>query len=425
MSNRAWRKKLGILTASATMLLSGVSGYALHELNKINTEEFANSTVNYKGQKIPLQEFYENLTYKRDHWVYTDRNNNRISVDLLTDFELINKKQAFRWRKINPIRHTHTDTVKVSIETDNFTGKPKYVYKLNGQKTFNIPALGKVGEAAQIIRHFVRADGKKDANIEIYNKEHSAEHEGQHWENKNPGDDLNHPINVGQVGQSYKLTFVEMCEDEISANIKQLMAQRKDCIENGMDLSKITPRFKFWSDAVKEGKIHPTSVDNMSPQEKDLVGNGVVTEWLQDKYNMYEQRNTVRAVNTLHFANYNAVLEDRIRHIRVVKHIFNIDGIDFSSIIFDREHEILHKITQEQKDLFAKETAKKKQEMKTDHRAQLEYTRRQEGNEAYNDRIARNVKVAQANKTISETKNYIKEHYAKIKRMLIVTEKER
>lgn len=51
MNTKRLFKKIAGYTASAALLLSGVSAYALYELEKINAREFANSEVIIKQIK--------------------------------------------------------------------------------------------------------------------------------------------------------------------------------------------------------------------------------------------------------------------------------------------------------------------------------------------------------------------------------------
>lgn len=406
-------KKIVIYSASAVVLLSGVSSYALKELDKINAREFADSVVVFQDRKIPIQEFYENLAYYNDKWIYQDQEKNkRYSVKDISDFNVVNKVRAKRWLEAKEKRHTKIDTVYYTkVETPEWIRKhsTQYVYQLGTQDSLaNMPSLGFSGFEEMLIRQFEPRNCKRDMRIEIYNDKYNctSDHEGQHFYNKCPGGSIYNSAAVGQIGQSHELTFVETCLDEISANIKQLLAQRQKYLDKGNDFTHITPRFGFYAEAIKEGKINPEQGQKNSEEEKKLIANGVFDSWMKEKYNLYKERNMFRTLHNYRTpqANYNAMQENLPRHHRVVKHMFYIDGIDFSPYIFAKEKEILGRITPEQKAIFAAEVAKKKANMT--HLDKLEQIRLEQGQEAFDDKIQQNANLAKANRLVANIKEF-------------------
>lgn len=442
------KKRLAALSISGALLLTGVSAYALHELNKINASEFARSKVILNGHEISLQDFYENVSFKGNQWVYTDSAGKNHRLNRITDFNQENITRARRW---DPrLRRTIVDTVyytKVVNDRWNVKADSVILYQTGAKSsTINIPTIGYFSSIMMEthITHFVSKDAQKDPYIESYNDEYycTSAHEDQHFENATPWNsaeqknseatlsgepeqdydvvysfgvgqpgedyDVTFTSNIGQIGQSYELTYDEMCLDEISANIKQLMIQRRNYLEKGKDLRYISREFRFYSDGIKEGIINPTDPNKLSKKEKEFIANGIFDYWMARKYDNYGSDNLGRTVathSTTH-SNYNSVLEDLPRHERVVRHISKILGIDFSPHFFEREHEILERITPEQQKIFDEEVQKKKEAQEGRHLDELEYTRMTKGQKAYEDEIERNVRVAKANKFIANFKNF-------------------
>lgn len=384
------RKPLKNMTLGAALLI-GVSNFSFHELQKINTKEFADSIVVLKNKKIPIQTFYENLTYRHNQWIYTDEDRKRIGIEAYADFNSVNKSHYNLWH--NYKRRVQIDTVKVYVHNNKWTQKETFLYKLGRRDSVpNKPSLGISGGQVEHIRHFVRVDGKQDARLDIYNDEFNCTHahEDQHYQNSKNG--------IGQIGQSYELTFAETCLDEISANIRQLKAQRANYLSHGRDIRYITPRFEFYKEALQQGKINPLSPDEMTKSEKEFIANGVFDSWMKDKFDMYAKNNMKRTL-TIHsstHSNYSSVQEDTLRHNRIMSKCFKIDGIDFYSYIKKREDEILERITPEQKEIFARKTAEKK--AAETHLDKLERLRISEGKDACDAQIKRRIRLVKLNK---------------------------
>ena len=101
---------------------------------------------------------------------------------------------------------------------------------------------------------YIKADSEElQKVVDVYNDKYNCtyRHEYQHY--------LNAVSGIGRAGQSYENKFVECCLDEVSANIAQLLEQRKHYLESGRDLSFFTSRFKFYREAVESGKVKPAA----------------------------------------------------------------------------------------------------------------------------------------------------------------------
>lgn len=412
------KNRILAFSVSGALLLTGVSAYALHELNKINASEFANSKVIIGNQELSMQDFYENVSFKNNQWVYTDTVGKEHKLQKMTDFNLRNNSVGLFWDRASSIRHTRVDTVYytkvVNDKWHNIKADSVIIYQLGENDSLLArPSQGIAGYGTMVIRQYEPKNTQRDMQEDIYNDKYNctSAHEGQHFMNAghgNPNGYYKNPSNVGQIGQSYELTYVEACLDEISANIAQLLAQRRNYLTNGKDMRYITPRFKFYAEALKKGIISPTYPTKISEEETAFIANGVFDAWMADKYDSYVDRNQERTllIHSTNRSNYNSVLEDLPRHERVVRHMFKIEGIDFSPYIMAREHEILERITPEQQKIFDEEVQKKKEAQEGRHLDELEYTRMTKGQKAYEDEIERNVRVAKANKFIANFKNF-------------------
>lgn len=416
MTKKRWQKNLLIGTFSVASLLGGVSAYGLYELNKINTEEFANSTVNFFGKKLSLQEFYENVEYRKDHWVYVNPQNNRVhDLNAMTDFVHRGNKEAGRaWRRIQGHRYCKIDTVYYfKVENDSMTplDKPKYMYKRkDSDECIPMPSLGKNFPHGKMITQFEPLNGQKERAVDQYNDyiNCTSDHEDQHEASKDPGPDLDNSLAIEQIGQSYELTFAETCWNEIISNISQFLSQRDNYIAADRDSDKFANRFQFYPQAVKEGKFNPQLNKKISPKELEFIADSIMSEWMGDKFPIYHNRNMNRtlAIHATTCSNYNSVQENISKHIAVLQDKMVIKGYNFFPYLYKREQEILDGLTAEDKALFAKKVAEKRKHQT--HLGDLEWTRMSQGQEAYEDRIRRNVQAARANKIIRETKNCIK-----------------
>ncbi len=78
------------------------------------------------------------------------------------------------------------------------------------------------------------------------------------------------------------------CHDEISATIAQLLDFRQQYLETN-DLSVFKGNFKFYTDAIKEGKIKPDITKIPTSTELALIMNGSQKHWQETLQNYYEK----------------------------------------------------------------------------------------------------------------------------------------
>lgn len=78
------------------------------------------------------------------------------------------------------------------------------------------------------------------------------------------------------------------CHDEISATISQLLDFRQQYLETN-DLSVFKGNFKFYTDAIKEGRIKPDITQIPTSTELALIMNGSKKHWQETLQNYYEK----------------------------------------------------------------------------------------------------------------------------------------
>lgn len=78
------------------------------------------------------------------------------------------------------------------------------------------------------------------------------------------------------------------CHDEISANIAQLLDFRQQYLETN-DLSVFKGNFKFYTDAIKDGRIKPDITQIPTSTELALIMNGSKKHWQETLQNYYEK----------------------------------------------------------------------------------------------------------------------------------------
>ena len=205
--------------------------------------------------------------------------------------------------------------------------------------------------------------------------------------------------------------FAERCWDEIIANIKQLLKQRQNYLNDNKNIKRITPRFQAYADAVSNNKIKPTT-GYVSPEERKLIADIVFNGWMKEKFPVYYDREIkkVKQVCSSPNTNINAIRKDEKRHNRALiakMHIqdqkLRID-LDFFLDLFPKEREILSRIKPEDRKEFEKLVSIK--EARQTHLEDLEKTRMLQGEETYQERVQRNVKAAKINKEIDHVKDY-------------------
>lgn len=145
------------------------------------------------------------------------------------------------------------------------------------------------------------------------------------------------------VEQEYKLDM----HDEISANIAQLIELRQEYLEtrdieifhnkdmpffeeNGAIIpNKKKDRFKFYTDAIKNGEIDPHSTKQADfDKEMSLIANGTQQMWI-DKFSLpYEPQSIGRAMSNYQIAH--GRMKPNEEHYRRAKDIaYTIGGVNF------------------------------------------------------------------------------------------------
>ncbi len=375
-------------TALGMSLAAGVSLFPLmHRLVERQTADFDKIRIAVGRDTISKQQFYERLSYRDQGWYLSAPDGTLVNVDSLTDFKVKDNLlyQAFRQTKLrNTVDTVHVRYVRGSTEMR----MSDIVYGMGTKDSLGyIPSFGRYNYDHLNLRYFKADNEALQKIVDKYNDKYNCtyRHEYQHY--------LNTVSGIGRAGQSYENKFVECCLDEISANIAQLLEQRKHYLDSGRDLSFLTSRFKFYREAIESGKVKPAA-GVYSPQEIKLIANGVFDTWMSEKFNIYIKNNAGRTIHILSKTNYNGVQSDELRHRQLMKACFYINGIDFYPHIALREKEIKAKIPAEKLKLFR---LLKKDKFKTmNHLAELEKVRAEEGKRSYNMMLIKNKLQAHA-----------------------------
>lgn len=375
--------KAGIVAGA---LLLGVSGYALlRNYAYENAPAFNNTQVVVGKDTVSMQQFYDNVRYKNNKWVYTNPEGKKINVDSLFNVDVKDKAEHSHYRNVK--LKERVDTVYITQGDKKFKEKnnSEYMFKIGALDSLpNMPAMGRFDYDKLIVREFV-ADNPKIQNIfnkysNSYNCTH--DHEFQHY------------LNVGvRSWNSYSIKFVECCLDEVSANIAQCKAQRRNYLKHGKDTIYITDRFKNYREAIISGKINPTS-KKLSLEEQEMMANMVFDAWMKDKFAMYVKINDGRTRAYLNKAPYAGVLENWDKHEETMKNFFNIDGYDFWPFIRKREQEVFDRITPEQKAKYAQLTRQKYRQR--NHVQSMEQINAEQGRDGLHSTIRENVLTAKA-----------------------------
>lgn len=319
-------------------LLCGVSGYALlSNMANDNAKEFNQTKIVVNKQSISMQQFYDNLDYSAAGWIYTDKNGKRVNVDSLCDIDYLDKKAHAFIKSIN--LKTLVDTFYASYDEELLArdGKKKIIYKNKNNAVFrNLPQFGEYNYDILRTREFISDNPEVQKKVDKYNNKYNCtyEHEFQHYLNAQNG---------LRLWNSYKIKFVECCLDEISANIAQLLAQRKNYLKNGKNFDYIDDRFAPYIDAIKSGEIAPTA-DKITEKEVKFIADTVFDCWMEDKYDLYEKRTNSRTIYYLQDAPFMATNDDFEKHNNIMQKIFTIEGYDFWKYIAKRENEIFDRI---------------------------------------------------------------------------------
>lgn len=363
--------KRGLKTLSTGLLL-GVSSYALYQADKFDVNDFPQKEVVVCGNKVSMEDFYSRLSYTRHGWVYKTEDGKNLSVDSLSDFH---QKDSLNHLNYLQAKRTHkVDTVYVKYVQQK-DGTKEIIYQLGSYDSVNRPSMGICEKGCVTVREFVAEDPKLQEKEDEYNDEYNQTYAHEDWHY------INGVNGIMNVGQSYEVKFVEVCMDEVSANLRQFLKQRKKYLESGKNPKYITSRFSFYHDLINEGKVVPT--DKISTKEQKLIAVGVFDAWMKDKFDLYSYKNYERTKFILLKTNYNGIQENSELHQKLMTKCFTIDGIDYWKYISDKEQEVKDRIPEKYKVQFNKCLPKWKKGKMT-YFDKLEENRNEKGRTAYN-----------------------------------------
>ena len=373
------KKKIKKIITLAAILSLGVSSVALmHNMAEKHAPEFMQTQITIGKDTISMQEFYTNLHKETDGWIYTDKQGKEHKVDSLCDYRQREKQLRAYIQHIKLKRNT--DTIVAERNKDS-AHKGEILYKYaNGNITNSTPSMGSFVYDSISVRKFVSQDSGVQAAVAIFNNEYNCTyaHEYQHYLNQKNG---LHSWN------SYRVKFVEVALDEISANIAQCVAQRKNYIERGKNIDNITNRFALYKEAIQSGEINPTE-EKISPQEQKIIAQTVFDTWMREKYGIYVQRMRGRTKYYLQDAPYQALKEDKKTHNKIMNKIFNIGGYNFWQYISHRENEIFDSIPEAALNEWKIYENRKLTQMK--HLDKLEQQRQEQGKIKYMRTLRKN-----------------------------------
>lgn len=216
------RKKILIGTALGLTLAAGVSLYPLMRY-AVDTyaADFDKAKAVIEGDTVSKQRFYENLNYSDGKWKLTLKNGKVVDAGEITDFRVKDRKQHQVLRNVK--LKTTVDTVRVRYAKN---GEKQYssaiVYGMGARDSLGyLPSFGLYSWDQLKMRYFKADNEKLQRIVDKFNDKYNCtrRHEYQHY--------LNALAGIGRSGQSYETKFVECCLDEVSANVAQLLEQRK------------------------------------------------------------------------------------------------------------------------------------------------------------------------------------------------------
>ncbi len=350
-SNR--RHLLRNFTFSSLLLLGTALGGTTYIMESYQPEKFYSPSIVIGKDTIPPEVFYENLESKNGEWFYNNRETGTyINLNKSCDYTTFGDKRFREFSKLKPQFKIDTVTVKSNPHKGN-----SVYYAIHPQDSLkNMPAFGNRIHNKIIIRYF-RSDNpvlnkKYQENNDDYNC--TTRHEFQHF--------LNIKSGIERSGQSYEVKFAELCMDEVSANIAQLLEQRKNFFKYGKDYAHICARFIEYRHYLEQ---HPeTAEKDITPAEAKFIAEYVFDSWHKDKYPIYIRRNVGRTRYIYYGLNYNAYCVNRPElHNQTMHKIFNIDNIDFYQYIQGREQVFIDELPPAHKETFARLTAEHKRRM--------------------------------------------------------------
>lgn len=389
-------KKARKIIVGTTLGLTLAAGVSLYPLMRYAVDTYAadfdKATAVIAGDTVSKQQFYENLDYHNGKWELTLNNGKVVGAGEITDFRVKDRKRHQILRNVK--LKTTVDTVRVRYAKNSEKQySPAIVYGMGARDSLGyLPSFGLYSWDQLKMRYFKADNEKLQRIVDLFNDKYNCtwRHEYQHY--------LNALAGIGCGGQSYETKFVECCLDEVSANIAQLLEQRKNYLNNGKDVSYITWRFKFYADGIKSGKIKPQA-GVYTKEEIKLIADGVFDTWMKEKFNLYVKSSSGRAINILSKTNYNGIQPNETRHRELMAKCFTINGIDFYPYIAGREDEIRSKIPNEKLKVFR--YLKKEKFKKMTYLDKLEQQRIEKGEREYNLTLAKNRALAKMRRILN------------------------
>lgn len=386
-------RKIALTTALGIGLAAGVSFYPLmrHLINE-KTQDFDKIEITIGKERYSKQKFYENLKYKEGAWRLQKNDGTFVNIDSLADFRM---KDKFNHEILLKQKLTErVDTVYARYANGHQTNYlSDIVYGMGAQDSLGyLPAFGRYDYGRINVRYFKADNEELQKVVDVFNDKYNCthRHEYQHY--------LNALAGIGRAGQSYEVKFIECCLDEVSANIAQLLEQRKNYLENGKDESYITSRFRFYREALANGLVAPGK-EEISSKEAAFIANGVFDNWMKDKFKLYVHNNFSRTRHILSKTNYNGVLPDSLRHRQLMEKCFNINGVDFYPYIAEREDEVRQKIPQDKLRSFL--LLKKEKYKQMGYIEKLENQRITQGQDKYDKDMLKNAFLARARRALN------------------------
>lgn len=375
------------LKFSAAALCCSASVQAIDSVCQFQPDTFSKSEVVINNKTIPISDFYDCLHYdfQKNKWIYTNAEGKNFDLDSISDYRI---KDEQRYKSlVNQKDTVIQDTVIIHYPDGAPPGSLPSHYELGNNKHLtDIPDKGTQIFGEIHIREFVvdknlpeerrqKLQHSWDINNDSLN--YTSDHEKRHRKHERLG--------LLRAGQSYDNVYIEGIADEIVANIAQLLAQRENYLKHDRDSSKIVPRFAFYTDAIREGKIKPYP-KIYTKKEIDIIGNGVFDMWMEKNFDIYKDMLTRRARSILFQTNANGIKEDSLKHQELLKNMFQIDGLNFYEALEAKIATL--KVPEDVQKTFSALVKKRIKNMS--YLEKLEELRIKEGPEAVNKHLWRN-----------------------------------
>lgn len=296
VKNNKYKLFVGLSITAALSLTFKSDESMVFDTSKINVPVTKNTVIFGKETK-DVNDFYRKTTYEHGSWFYKEKGkfDYAQNIDKKINHNLINKTRLSynRNRELNLIYEDSYLSYKIDTLRRDTTNIVCHIEeKLGGHSSGKPLGFFTGGGRKIVIYNFLpdttlNNDTQQRLALEIkkrfdYKKNAVEPHERGHDENDQKG------IN-SRVGLGMERTFKLYKHDEVSANIHQFLAQRKNYLENGKDESKITGVFKFYLNKIKEQNIIP-SIDFIAEDEVKIIGEGIREMWEKSFTNSYKQR---------------------------------------------------------------------------------------------------------------------------------------